>query len=105
LSSFCCLWIVSLSAFLFISNSPVLWMSSELLSASFFSASASFVSGSFRAERRVSSSEDAAAREEEAPVQDTSRLVRNSDREFSTIKAEPDLEHLPVVSSDPCSPV
>jgi hypothetical protein len=44
-------------------------MSSELFSASFFSASASFASRVFREARRVSSSEEAAARDEDAPIQ------------------------------------
>jgi hypothetical protein len=44
-------------------------MSSEFFSASFFSASASFVSRVFWEARRVSSSEEAAARDEDAHTQ------------------------------------
>jgi hypothetical protein len=79
-------------------------MSSEFFSASFFSASASFASRSFWEERRVSSSEDAAAREEDAPIQDKSKSAWNSDHELFAGKSETNLGHLTAVSSDPRSP-
>jgi hypothetical protein len=79
-------------------------MSSEFFSASFFSASASFASRSFWEERRVSSSEDAAAREEDAPIQDKLKSIWNSDHELLTSQTETNLGRLTAVSSDPRSP-
>jgi hypothetical protein len=66
--SFCCFWMMSLSVCLFSSNSPVFRTSSEFFSEIFCSATASFASRFLCAARRVSNSEEAAAREEEAPV-------------------------------------
>jgi hypothetical protein len=59
---------VSLSVLLLSWNSPSLRISSDFFSASDFSASASLASRVFWEVRRVSSSEEAAARDEDAPA-------------------------------------
>jgi hypothetical protein len=103
-SSFCCCLMVSLSVFLFSWNSPSFRMSSELFSASFFSASASFDSRSLWEERRVSSSEEAAAREVDAPTQDKSSSIWSSDHVLSETNSANNLGRLIVSSSNPHSP-